>query len=62
MWMVWFLMTLIGVCLVLSLFERPPIAVSVSVFERDGEGVVASRRLDDPDASRREVSARGGPR
>jgi hypothetical protein len=62
MWMVWFLMTLIGVCLVLSLFERPPIAVSVSVFERDGEDVVACRCLDDPDASGHEISARGGAR
>lgn len=62
MWMVWFLMTLVGVSLVLSLFERPPIAVAVPLFERDGEDAVDSGRLDDPDASRREIFARGGTR
>jgi hypothetical protein len=61
MWMVWFLVTLVGVSLILSLFDRPPIAVFVP-FESDGADAVASRRLDNPDASGGEISARGGTR
>ena len=61
MWMVWFLATLVGVSLVLSLFDRPPIAVSVPLLESDGEDAVAFC-LDDPDAIGREISARGGKR
>ena len=62
MWMIWFLAMLVGVSLVLSLFDRPPIAISIRLFEGDGEDAVAFRCLDDPDATGCEISARGGTR
>ena len=60
--MICFLVTLVGISLVLSFFDRPPMAVSALVFESDGEDSVASRRLNNPDASRFEISARGDTR
>jgi len=60
MLMVWFLVTLVGVSLVLSLLDRPPIAVSVPLFESEREDDVAFRCLEDPDGSGREISAGGG--
>jgi hypothetical protein len=55
MWMVWFLVMLVGVSLLLSLFDRPPAAVFVSLVEDEASEVVC-RSLGSPDASSREIS------
>jgi len=57
MLMVWFLVTLVGVSLVLSLLDRPPVAVSVPLFESGGKTMSPSAAL----RIRMEVVARSPP-
>ena len=45
MWIVWFLSVLAGGCLVLSLMERPPKAVSVVLFRSKSECAAAPSDL-----------------
>jgi len=55
MWMVWFLVMLVGSSLLLSLFDRPPAAIFVPLVEDDAYEV-ACRNPGSPDASGREIS------
>jgi hypothetical protein len=56
------LMALVGVCLVLSMFDRPPVNIPVPLC-CCGEGdAVPSARIDDPEADGRESGLGGGTR
>jgi hypothetical protein len=48
MWIL--LMTLVGLCLILSMFDRPPVSVPVPLYRRGGGDAVPSWRIDDPEA------------
>jgi hypothetical protein len=61
MWMLWFLITLVGLCLVLSMFDAPPARVPVRQRFRAGTGDPGGR-MNDADADCREISERGRPR
>ena len=56
MWIVWFLVMLVGACMILSMFERPPKGLAVPLFQRDRQDCVVSRCIDD---SGREICAGG---
>ena len=60
MWIV--LMTMVGVCLVLSMFDRPPANVPVPLCRRGGGDAVPSARIDDPEADGRGSGLGGGTR
>lgn len=62
MWMLWLLMTGVGACLILSMFDGPPLKVPVQVRPSDGAAAVASHRIDDEEADCREVSFMGDGR
>jgi len=59
MWIL--LMTLVGICLILSMFDRLPVSVPVPLYRRGGGDAVPSCRIDDPEADGRE-SGLGGAR